>query len=60
MTLWHDDRHELVKFARWLYHRQDLRYGPDMLDFFDDPLAWIRTRLAGDLRAQYEAEQEES
>lgn len=56
MTLWHDDRTELVKYARWLYGRKYLYAGADMLDFFADPLAWERSRLAGDLRAEYEKE----
>ena len=56
MTLWWNDRILCAKYARWLRRGGWILGTTDMLDFFDDPLAWERSRLAGDLRAKYEKE----
>lgn len=53
---WWLDQKEVARFGRWLYHHGYMRPGADMLDYFDDPKSWVEDRLAGDLRARYEAE----
>lgn len=54
---WWEDRIECAKYARWLCRGRWILGTTDMLDFFDDPLAWERSRLSGHLRDEYESEQ---
>ena len=56
MTAWYEDVHYLVGYARWLQHHWHLTLVTDALIFFDDPRAWGKTRLEGDLLAEYESE----
>jgi hypothetical protein len=60
MTAWWEDPAQVWEFGCWLYRRQRLYYGPDMLAYFENPRQWLKSRLEGDLRVEYEAEQEES
>jgi hypothetical protein len=57
-TCWWSDQKDVAEFARWLYNRRFMFHGADMLDYFDNPTTWVKNRLAGDLRVEYEKERE--
>lgn len=54
--MWYLDHEQIAAYGRWLSHRRYLMSGEDTWQFVEDPRKWERERLAGDLRAEYEAE----
>jgi len=56
--MWYLNRRQIVEYGRWLSLHRYLSSGEDTWQYVEDPRAWERSRLAGDLRAEYEAERE--